>query len=170
MKYKYCPICGKKLEEKYSFDEGGVPYCSFDDVMFFDTPKPCIIAAVIKDDKILLLNQNYTFKDSKVLVSGYVANNELVEETVLREIKEETGIIAKEPKYLGSYYLAEKEIIMLTFMVKYVSGEIVKSDEVDGAEFVSLKDALSEMKEDKIGSEVVKKVLEEIGADYIHNL
>lgn len=164
MKYKYCPICGKKLEEKYSFDEGGVPYCSVDDVMFFDTPKPCIIAAVIKDDKILLLNQNYTFKDSKVLVSGYVANNELVEETVLREIKEETGIIAKEPKYLGSYYLAEKEIIMLTFMVKYVSGKIVKSDEVDGAEFVNLKDALSEMKKDKIGSAVVMKVLEEVKA------
>lgn len=164
MKYNYCPICGKKLEEKYSFDEGGVPYCSFDDVMFFDTPKPCIIAAVVKDDKILLLNQNYTFKDSKVLVSGYVANNELVEETVLREIKEETGIIAKEPKYLGSYYLAAKEIIMLTFMVKYVSGDIVKSDEVDGAEFVNLKDALSEMKEDKIGSAVVRKVLEEVRA------
>jgi len=162
MRYKYCPICGKKLEEKYSFDEGGVPYCSTDDIMFFDTPKPCVIAAVIKDNKILLLKQDYTFKDSKVLVSGYVANNETVEETVLREIKEETGIIAKEPKYLGSYYFAEKEIIMLTFMVKYVSGEIVKSDEVDGAEFVNLKDALSEMKEDKIGSEVVKKVLGEV--------
>ncbi|MCD2346803.1 NUDIX domain-containing protein [Clostridium guangxiense] len=162
MKYKYCPICGKKLKEKYSWDEGGVPYCSTDDIMFFDTPKPCIIAAVIKDDKVLLLKQNYTFKDSKVLVSGYVANNETVEETVLREIREETGIIAKEPKYLGSYYLAAKEIIMLTFMVKYVSGEIVKSEEVDGAEFVNLDNALCEMKKDKIGSEVVKKVIGEV--------
>lgn len=162
MKYKYCPICGKKLEEKYSFDEGGVPYCRTDDAMFFDTPKPCIIAAVIKDDKVLLLKQNYTFKNSKVLVSGYVANNETVEETAIREIKEETGIVAKDPKYLGSYYLASKEIIMLTFMVKYVSGEIVKSDEVDGAEFVNLKDALHQMKEDKIGSEVVRKVIGEV--------
>lgn len=166
MKYKYCPICGKKLEEKYSWDEGGVPYCSTDDIMFFDTPKPCIIAAVIRENKILLLKQNYTFKNSKVLVSGYVANNETVEDTVLREIKEETGIIAKEPKYLGSHYLASKEIIMLTFMVKYVSGEIVKSSEVDGASWENIDDALSNMKEDKIGSEVVRKVIKEITNKY----
>lgn len=162
MKYKYCPICGKKLEEKYSWDEGGVPYCSADDVMFFDTPKPCIIAAVIKKDKILLLRQSYTFKNSKVLVSGYVANNETVEDAVLREIKEETGIIAKNPKYLGSNYVSDKELVMLTFMVEYVDGEIVKSGEVDDANWENIDDALMNMKEDKIGSEVVKKVIAQI--------
>ena len=52
MKYKFCPICGRVLEEKYSWDEGGVPYCSYDDIMFFDTPKPCIMVAIIKDDVI----------------------------------------------------------------------------------------------------------------------
>lgn len=163
MKYKYCPVCGRKLEEKYSWDEGGVPYCSFDNIMFFDTPKPCIIAAVIRENEILLLQQNYTFKDSKVLVSGYVSNGETVEETVLREIKEETGITAKSPKYLGSYYLKDKELIMLTFMVEYVEGEIVKSGEVDGASWESLEEALCKMKSDKIGSSVVKKVLNEMG-------
>ena len=163
MKFKYCPICGGELEEKFSYDEGGVPYCPKDNIMYFDTPKPCVIVAVVKDDKILLLRQSYIFKNSKVLVSGYVTNGETVEETVLREVKEETGIVVKEPKYLGSYYLASREIIMLTYMVKYESGNIIKSSEVEWVDWSNIEDALCEMCEDEIGKSVVRKVLKNIG-------
>ncbi len=38
MKFKYCPLCGEKLIEKYSWDEGGVPYCERHNIMYFDTP------------------------------------------------------------------------------------------------------------------------------------
>ena len=92
MKFIYCPICGRELIEKDSWDEGSVPYCEVDDIMYFDTPKPCVVVAVMKDKEILLLKQSYIFKNSKVLVSGYVTNGESVEETVYREVKEETGI------------------------------------------------------------------------------
>lgn len=163
MKFKFCPICGDKLVEKYSWDEGGVPYCESDDIMFFDTPKPCVIVAVIKDNKILLLKQDYIFKNSKVLVSGYVTTGECVEETVKREVLEETGITVEEIKYLGSEYLDKREILMLTFMAKYESGEIKKSDEVDWANWGNIEDALCEMKEDEIGKRIVRKVLKEIG-------
>lgn len=162
MKFKYCPICGRQLEEKYSYDEGGVPYCPVDDVMYFDTPKPCIIVAVIRENMLLMLKQNYTFKNSNVLVSGYVNTGEIAEQTVLREVKEETGIIARQPKYLGSYYLDSKEIIMLTFMAKYEAGEVIQSEEVDWAGWICIDDALNEMNEDKIGKSVVKKVIEEM--------
>jgi NAD+ diphosphatase len=163
MKFKYCPNCGKKLEIKYSYDEGGVPYCSQDNIMFFDTPKPCIIVAVVNGDKILLLKQSYIFKDSKVLVSGYVTSGETVEETVAREVNEETGITVDNIKYLGSEFLASKDIIMLTFMAHYVEGEINKSSEVEGVGWVNLQDALCEMREDEIGKRIVNKVFKELG-------
>lgn len=162
MKFKYCPLCGKILEEKYSWDEGGVPYCSADNIMYFDTPKPCVVVAVIKEDKILLLKQSYIFKNSKVLVSGYVTNGETVEETVYREVKEETGIMVGDIKYLGSDYLASKEILMLTYMAKYIEGEINKSSEVEWVDWSHIEDALCEMTEDEIGKKVVRKVLKEI--------
>ena len=162
MKFKFCPLCGKELEEKYSWDEGGVPYCSADDIMYFDTPKPCVVVAVIKDQKILLMKQSYIFKNSKVLVSGYVTNGETVEETVKREVKEETGIDINNVKYLGSEYLAPKEIIMLTFMARYVDGEINKSSEVEWVDWSNIEDALCEMSEDEIGKTIVRKVLKEI--------
>ncbi|MBU5486506.1 NUDIX domain-containing protein [Clostridium sp. MSJ-11] len=163
MKYNYCPLCGEKLIIKDSWDEGGVPYCPKDDVMYFDTPKPCVVVAVIKDNEILLLKQSYIFKDSKVLVSGYVTNGETVEDTVYREVKEETGITVGEIKYLGSEYLPSKEILMLTFMAKYIEGEIKKSDEVEWVEWGKIEDALCEMHEDEIGKNIVRKVLKEIG-------
>ena len=160
MKYKFCPLCGRGLEEKYSWDEGGVPYCSHDDVMFFDTPKPCIMVAIIKDDEILLLKQSYIYKNSKVLLTGYVDNNETAEEAVYREVKEDAGIDINNITYVGSDYVKDKEILMITFMADFVSGKINKSDEVEGMGWSKLADALDEMKEDIIGTKVVKRVLE----------
>lgn len=163
MKFKYCPICGTKLEEKYSWDEGGVPFCPVDKIMYFDTPKPCIIVAVINGDKILLLKQSYIFKNSKVLLSGYVTNGEKVEETVHREVLEEVGLKIKDLKYLGSEYVSSKEIIMLTFMAKYDGGEINKSSEVEWVDWSQIQDALCQMSEDEIGKRIVEKVIKELG-------
>lgn len=160
MKFKFCPLCGKELIEKYSWDEGGVPYCENHDIMFFDTPKPCIMVAVIKEDEILLLKQSYIFKDSKVLLSGYVSNNETAEETVLREVYEEAGLKVSDIKYLGTHFVKDREILMIAYMARYVSGQIKKSDEVGDIGWVKLIDALNEMKEDTIGKAVLKKALE----------
>ncbi len=159
MKFTYCPICGRKLIDRDSWDEGAVPYCPVDDIMYFDTPKPCVVVAVMKGKEILLLKQSYIFKDSKVLVSGYVTNGESVEETVYREVKEETGITVGDIKYLGSDYLASKEIIMLTFSATYIEGQITKSSEVEWADWSNIDDAICEMREDEIGKRVIRKVL-----------
>lgn len=159
MKFKYCPICGGKLVEKYSWDEGGVPYCEKDDKMFFDVAKPCIVVAVIKNDEVLLLKQSYIYKDSKVLISGYISNGESAEETVAREVLEETGIEIKDIRYLGSASIESKELIMLTFVANYHNGEIKKSSEVEELGWVKIESALDEMKEDIVGRNVIKKLL-----------
>lgn len=162
MKFVYCPICGTKLQPRDSWDEGSVPYCPNDDIMFFDTPKPCIVVAIIKERDILLLKQNYTYENSKVLLSGYVGHGEKVEDAVHREVKEESGLSIKDLKYLGSDCLESKEIVMLTFMANYESGELKKSSEVDDVAWVSIKNALEEMHEDEIGKRVVRKVIREL--------
>jgi len=162
MKFVYCPICGKKLQPRDSWDEGSVPYCPECDMMFFDTPKPCIIVAIIKEREILLLKQNYIYENSKVLLSGYVGCGEKVEDAVHREVKEESGLSIRDLKYLGSDYLESKEIVMLTFMAHYESGELKKSSEVDDVQWTSIRHALDEMEEDEIGKRIVRKVIREL--------
>ena len=160
MKYKFCPKCGRELEMFNCWDEGYVPYCPIDDTLYFDTPKPCIVVGVVKEKEILLLKQSYIYKNSKVLISGYVGQNEYAEDTVYREVLEETGIKIKNIKYLGSDFVKDKDLFMITFMADYESGDIKKSDEVEGIEWVNINDAISQMEEDKIGKRVVKKILE----------
>lgn len=163
MIYKFCPICGTKLELRDSWDEGYVPYCPVDDKMFFDLPKPCIVVAVLKEDKVLLMKQSYIYKDSKVLISGYVDIGEEAEDTVIREVKEETGITVNNVRYLGSDFVEPAELLMLTFRADYLEGEILKSDEVEWVNWVHIKDALPQMTEDKIGKRVIRKILDEDG-------
>lgn len=160
MKYKFCPKCGRKLEMFSCWDEGEVPYCSVDNILYFDTPKPCIVVGVVKGDEILLLKQSYIYKNSKVLISGYIDQDECAEDTVFREVIEEAGIEVENIKYLGSDFVEGKELLMITFMAEYKSGEIKKSDEVEEIGWVRIDNALSEMKEDKIGTKVVKKIIE----------
>ena len=159
MRYKFCPICGGELEIVDNYDEGKVPYCKRDDQLFFDVPKPCIMVAVIKNDNILLLKQSYIYKDSLVLIAGYIGIDEKAEETVKREILEETGITVSNVKFLGTEYVPGKELLMLTYYAQYESGEIIKSDEVEMARWHKLNESLELMKEDNIGKKIVKKIL-----------
>lgn len=159
MEYNFCPKCGNKLEYIDSYDEGKVPYCKADDLLFFNVPKPCIMVAVIKDDEILLLKQSYIYEDSLVLISGYIGIDEKAEGTVKREVLEETGINISAIEFLGTEYINGKELLMLTYTARYKSGEIVKSDEVEMASWQKLSNALELMEEDEIGKSVVKKVI-----------
>ena len=160
MKYEFCPKCGKKLEMFNCWDEGEVPYCSVDNILYFDIPKPCIVVGVVKDDEILLLKQSYIYKNSKVLISGYVNQDECAEDAVSREVFEEAGIEIENINYLGSDFVEGKELLMITFMAEYKSGKINKSAEVEDIGWVKIDNALSEMTEDKIGTKVVKKIIE----------
>lgn len=49
---------------------------------------------------------------------------------------------------------------MLTYICRYKSGEIKKSDEVEGIGWEKLNNAISEMKQDDIGKAVMMKVLQ----------
>lgn len=112
---------------------------------------------VVKENYILLLKQSYIFKNSKVLLTGYVGIDETAEEAAIREVKEESGLNVNGIKYLGSDYVEGKEILMLTYMAFYESGEIVKSDEVEDMGWVKLDEALSVMQEDIVGKKLLKK-------------
>ena len=160
MKYEFCPICGRKLEKKISGDEGIVPFCPQDDYFYFDTPSPCIMVAVIKDDEVLLLKQSYIYKNSKVLISGYIGIDEKAEDTVYREVLEETSIEIENIKFLGTDFIQGRELLMLTYSATFKSGTIKTSKEVEEAGWVKISEAFEKLGENEIGKRVLRKAIE----------
>jgi NAD+ diphosphatase len=160
MKYEFCPICGRKLDKVITGDEGIVPFCPNDEFYYFDTPNPCIMVSVIKGDEVLLLKQSYIYANSMVLISGYIGIDEKAEDTVYREVLEETSIEIENVKFLGTDFIEGREILMLTYSADFKAGIIKPSKEVEEAIWVKIADAFEKLGENEIGKRVLKKAIE----------
>jgi 8-oxo-dGTP pyrophosphatase MutT (NUDIX family) len=99
MRFTYCPHCGQKAILKEVGDEGMIPFCESCSVPLWDVVTPCIICAVVNDNReVALIKQSYLTNTNYVCVAGVMKIGESAEETAIREIKEE---IAKD-KYKES--------------------------------------------------------------------
>jgi NAD+ diphosphatase len=132
MKYIYCPMCGHKLTEKIIGDEGLVPYCDPCNRPYFDNPASCVEVLVMNErNQVLLLKQNYISEHRWGVVSGYVKKGDTLEETVQREVLEETGQHVERMRYVGSYYFQPKEIVMVGYIAFVTARPLGHSNEVD---------------------------------------
>ena len=73
-----------------------------------------LAGAVIFNEKneLLLIHRNTLNREQWELPGGKIEENEIPEETAIRELKEELDIDIKIVKFLGSEYLKEDEFIM----------------------------------------------------------
>ncbi|MCR5324105.1 MAG: NAD(+) diphosphatase [Lachnospiraceae bacterium] len=95
---KYCGKCGNRL----SFDEKEralrCPACGN---IIYPRINPAVIVGVIKDDCLLITRYRRGYGHN-ALVAGFVEIGETLEETVAREVMEETGIKVKNIRYYKS--------------------------------------------------------------------
>ncbi|WDV45216.1 NAD(+) diphosphatase [Clostridiaceae bacterium M8S5] len=137
-KTKYCSCCGEKvkIEPKKTCIE-----CSNCGNVMYSFINPCIIVAVLKEDKILLARSSHFTPNMYSLISGFVEAGEYIETSVEREVKEEVGIEIKNIKYIGSHPWPFSNSLMFGFIAEYSSGEItIDNDEIEDANWYSLDD------------------------------
>ncbi|MDO4962468.1 MAG: NAD(+) diphosphatase, partial [Eubacteriales bacterium] len=100
---KYCGRCGAKLMHAENQRALKCPECKN---VIFPRINPIIITAVLDGDKMLVAKYNrahYNPRNNQyVLLAGYVEIGESYEDTVRREIKEETGLVVKNIRYVAS--------------------------------------------------------------------
>jgi NAD+ diphosphatase len=96
---RFCGKCGTATVEKS--DERAIlcPNCSH---TVYPKISPAIIVAIVSDDKILLASNSNFRNNWFSLVAGYADIGESLEETVIREVKEEVGIDVKNIRYYKS--------------------------------------------------------------------
>lgn len=161
MDFTFCPRCGEKLRPKLCGDEGEVPYCESCKRPFFPFSYPCVICLCISEDgsEIALIKQGYV-SENYVNVAGYVKRGETPESTAVREINEEIGLDAVSVRYVGSWYHAKSDNLMLGFECRVRKAELALSSEVDEAEWFSIENARNLLRRDSIGMSLFEECLD----------
>lgn len=137
-KSKYCSCCGKKvqIEPKKTYIE-----CQNCGHSMHPFVNPCIIVAILKDDKILLARSPHFPPDLYSLISGFVEAGEFIEDCVKREVKEEVGVEIKNIRFIGSHPWPFSNSLMFGFIAEHASGEItIDNNEIEAADWFPLDD------------------------------
>lgn len=121
-----------------------------------------IIAAVVNEyDEVALLRQNYVSTTKYVCVARIMKIGESAEETVIREVKEESGREVESLEFISSYPYDKKEMLMLGYKATVKKRDFKLSGEVDFVEWVKYDNALSLLREGSIAWQLVKTVIEQ---------
>ncbi len=103
------------------------------------------VDAIIKQDaKILLIKRkNQPFKDRWALPGGFVEYGEKVEDALIREVKEETGLIVDTMKFHNVYSEQGRDPRGHVISLCYIgsgSGELKAGDDAAEARFFTLEE------------------------------
>lgn len=157
---KHCYECGTLLTEKQCQGEGYVPYCPHCQAFRFPIFNTAISTVVLspRQDKVLLIQQ-YGRQDY-ILVAGYVMQGESAEQTLLREVKEETNLDVMQYRYMSSEYFQKSNTLVCNF-VSVVNSEDLSctNHEIDAATWFTFDEALAAIKKDSLAQKFLIRAL-----------
>lgn len=132
--HTHCPRCGAATK---MISNGWVRECEVDGSHHFPRTDPAIIVAVQDRNGRICLGRQAIWPEGRYSnFAGFVEPGESLETTVLREVKEESGLVVKDVKYLNSQPWPFPNSIMLAFEAFTDNPELAKPD---GVEIVDLK-------------------------------
>jgi len=100
-KHQYCPLCGSHDFHTASFKSRKCGNCGFE---LFMNPSSACVAIVIKNGCLLAVRRKYPPAEGTLdLPGGFADIGETAEQSVWRELLEETGLTATSVRYLFSF-------------------------------------------------------------------
>ena len=112
---KFCRECGTKLVPKELENEGIVPYCPSCGQYRFPQYNVAVSMIVVNEEKDeIQLIQQYG-RPSYILVAGYVSRGESLEDAVVREVREETGMTVAHMKFNRTQFFEKSDTLMCNF-------------------------------------------------------
>ncbi|VTS43270.1 NUDIX hydrolase [Streptococcus pseudoporcinus] len=139
---KHCQECGTKLIAKELENEGQIPFCSHCEQFRFPSFNTAVSLIVVNQSnhKVLLIQQYG--RPRKILVAGYVSKGESLEETALRELKEETCLTGLSISFNKSQFFEPSNTLMCNFTVFVKDdGGFQANHEIDAYDWYSPEEA-----------------------------
>lgn len=119
-RHPFCAACGARSEP----DQGGYarrcPRCG---ALHFPRTDPAVIMLVHDGSRILLGRRAGWPQRRMSVLAGFVSPGESLEEAVIREVWEESGIVAGEPRFIASQPWPFPASLMLGFTARAEGGE-----------------------------------------------
>jgi len=111
--------------------------------MNYKSPKLTTDGVIIKNNKILLIKRkNNPFKGKWAIPGGFVGYGEKVEDAVIREINEETGLITKVKDIIGIYSDPNRDprghVVSIVFLLEVIDGKLKAGDDAASVKFFNL--------------------------------
>lgn len=121
---KFCPRCGRALEERFLEDEQHVrKVCSGCGYIFYLNPKVVAGAVPRQQDRIWLACRNIEpSSGSWTFPAGYVDLGESVPQAAIRETREETLLDIRLDRLLNVYSYANVGIVLVVYCATVIGG------------------------------------------------
>ena len=160
----YCPACGTKLVEKPLENEGIVPWC--EQCQAFRFPQYNVAVNMIVRDRVsgkILLIQQYG-RPSYILVAGYVNRGEAAEHAVVREIREETGLTAREVRFNRTRFFEPSNTLMINFTAVVEDAAALRTNrEIDRCRWFTPEEARQNIRPNSLAQAFLNAYLDEAG-------
>jgi 8-oxo-dGTP diphosphatase len=113
--------------------------------MRYKSPKLTTDGAILEDNKILLIKRkNEPFKGKWALPGGFIEYGEKVEDAVVREVFEETGIKTAIKDLIGIYSDPKRDprghVITVVYLLNMKGGVLKAEDDAADAKFFNIND------------------------------
>jgi NAD+ diphosphatase len=134
----FCGCCGAQNDWLAGEWGRGCPACG---AQAYPAIHPCAIVLIRRPGEVLLTRKASWAEGRYSLVAGFQEFGEALEETAIREAREETGVTIAGVRYVGSQCWPFPSQVMVGFVADYVRGELaVDREELADARWFAVDD------------------------------
>lgn len=124
--HRFCGRCGTPTEPVPGERAKRCPACR---LLAYPRISPAVIVRVTRGEEILLARGRRFAEPIYSVLAGFVEPGESLEQTVVREIREEAGIEVADVRYWGSQSWPFPHSLMVGFTAAWAGGELAVDDE-----------------------------------------
>ncbi len=151
---RFCGRCGQRLLHSETLRMLSCPYCGN---QVFPKIAPAVIVGVTNGESILLTKYADREYTRYALVAGFTEIGETAEETVRREVFEETGLLVSEPRYYGSQPWGFDLNLLLGYFCEVKEASALRLDEEELADAAWVH--YSELPRDEEGLSLTQRMI-----------
>jgi NAD+ diphosphatase len=119
--HRYCSRCGTPTQPRADERARACPACGYTS---YPPVSPAVMILVTHRGKLLLARKPAFPKGRYSALAGFVEPGETLEDTVIRETREEVGVEVKNIRYFGSQPWPFPHSLMVAFTADYAGGEL----------------------------------------------